>query len=92
MTFRMDEYTAVEQPAEAFTNILFSSGTTGMITPPPNPHPTKEKDKKGKGKENQTQKRKKERKKEGHADDYNLMNFGSILADWYKLNPSTREI
>ncbi|KAJ3677501.1 hypothetical protein LUZ60_003225 [Juncus effusus] len=28
-TPKKDEYVAVEQPAEAFTNILFSSGTTG---------------------------------------------------------------
>ncbi|KAJ4730998.1 Acetyl-coenzyme A synthetase [Rhynchospora pubera] len=27
--YRKDEYIAVEQPAEAFTNVLFSSGTTG---------------------------------------------------------------
>ena len=25
------EFAAVEQPAEAFTNILFSSGTTGKL-------------------------------------------------------------
>lgn len=36
-TCRDNEFVAVEQPVEAFTNILFSSGTTGIFRLKPKP-------------------------------------------------------
>jgi hypothetical protein len=88
--FRKDEYTAVEQSAEAFTNILFSSGTTGMM------HRTRrEIRKKKRGQHTTTQKRrerrKKKRQKEDHAYDYNLVISGLFyLID--KLNHSSSQM
>jgi hypothetical protein len=87
--FRKDEYTAVEQSAEAFTNILFSSGTTGMM------RRSQAKKKKKKRQHTTTQKRrerrKKKRQKEDHAYDYNLVISGLFyLID--KLNHSSSQM